>query len=164
MGQPVTGSKTGTTRISLSTSSLEMLIGTFMVQNRDTQSYPILGNFDSYSLATQASAEYGVSDKTFRAALQKGLPLSTELHATLTGHTVNISILLVLLACECGEAGGSESSGHHIRVAVRSAGRAAPASAPCRNPTAPEATLRPSMFSRKGKLKASEVVSQPLGC
>ena len=36
MGQPVTGSKTGTTRISLSTSSLEMLIGTFMVQNRDT--------------------------------------------------------------------------------------------------------------------------------
>jgi hypothetical protein len=38
MGQPVTGSKTGTTRISLSTSSLEMLIGTFMVQNRDTQS------------------------------------------------------------------------------------------------------------------------------
>jgi hypothetical protein len=37
MGQPVTGSKTGTTRISLSTSSLEMLIGTFMVQNRDTQ-------------------------------------------------------------------------------------------------------------------------------
>ena len=62
MGQPVTGSKTGTTRISLSTSSLEMLIGTFMVQNRDTQSYPMLGNFNSYSLATQASAEYGLSD------------------------------------------------------------------------------------------------------
>jgi len=75
MGQPVTGSKTGTTRISLSTSSLEMLIGTFMVQNRDTQSYPILGNFNSYSLATQASAEYGLSDKSFRAALQKSLPL-----------------------------------------------------------------------------------------
>ena len=75
MGQPVTGSKTGTTRISLSTSSLEMLIGTFMVQNRDTQSYPILGNFNSYSLATQASAEYGLSDKSFRVALQKGLPL-----------------------------------------------------------------------------------------
>ena len=75
MGQPVTGSKSGTTRISLSTSSLEMLIGTFMVQNRDTQSYPILGNFNSYSLATQASAEYGLSDKSFRVALQKGLPL-----------------------------------------------------------------------------------------
>jgi hypothetical protein len=38
MGQPVTGSKTGTTRISISTSSLEMLIGTFMVEKRDTQS------------------------------------------------------------------------------------------------------------------------------
>ena len=37
MGQPVTGSKTGTTRISISTSSLDMLIGTFIVQNRDTQ-------------------------------------------------------------------------------------------------------------------------------
>jgi hypothetical protein len=32
MGQPVTGSKTGTTRISISTSSLDMLIGTFMVE------------------------------------------------------------------------------------------------------------------------------------
>jgi hypothetical protein len=41
MGQPVNGNKTGTTRISFSTSSLEMLIGTFMAQNRDTQSYPI---------------------------------------------------------------------------------------------------------------------------
>ncbi len=30
LGQPVTGSKTGTTRMSLSTSSLEMLIGTLM--------------------------------------------------------------------------------------------------------------------------------------
>ncbi len=37
MGQPVNGNKTGTTKISISTSSLEMLIGTFMVQNRDTQ-------------------------------------------------------------------------------------------------------------------------------
>ena len=75
MGQPVTGSKTGTTRISLSTSSLEMLIGTFMVQNRDTQSYPLLGNHDSYSLASQASAEYGLKDKTYRAALQNCLPV-----------------------------------------------------------------------------------------
>jgi hypothetical protein len=41
MGQPVTGSKTGTARISLSSSSLEMLVGLCMVQNRDTQSYPI---------------------------------------------------------------------------------------------------------------------------
>ncbi len=34
--------------------------------------------------------------------------LSTELHATFTGHTVNISILLFSRACECEEAGGSE--------------------------------------------------------
>ena len=37
MGQPVNGNKTGTTRISICTPSLEMLIGTFMVQTRDTQ-------------------------------------------------------------------------------------------------------------------------------
>ena len=75
MGQPVTGSKTGTTRISLSTSSLEMLIGTFMVQNRDTSSNFILGNHSAYSLSTQSSAEFGQKDKTYRAALQNGLPL-----------------------------------------------------------------------------------------
>jgi len=50
MGQPVNGSKTGTTRISLSTSSLEMLIGTFMVQNRDTQSFPLLGTHKTIML------------------------------------------------------------------------------------------------------------------
>jgi len=75
MGQPVTGSKTGTTRISLSTSSLEMLIGTFMVQNRDTQAYPLLGNNYAYNLAAQTSGEYGQKDKTFRAALQNGHPV-----------------------------------------------------------------------------------------
>ncbi len=47
MGQPVTGSKTGTTRISLSKSSLEMLIGTFMVQNRETPSPFLLGDYTS---------------------------------------------------------------------------------------------------------------------
>ncbi len=51
MGQPVNGNKTGTTRISLSTSSLEMLIGTFMIQNRDTSTYPVLGNHKEYYLA-----------------------------------------------------------------------------------------------------------------
>jgi hypothetical protein len=75
MGQPVAGNKTGTTRISISTSSLDMLIGTFMVQNRDTQTYPVLGNHDSYYLSTQASAEYGQKDKTFRAALQNAAPV-----------------------------------------------------------------------------------------
>jgi hypothetical protein len=59
MGQPVNRNKTGTTRISLSTSSLEMLIGTFMVQNRDTQTKANYGS-------DQAAAEYGNADKTFR--------------------------------------------------------------------------------------------------
>ena len=75
MGQPVTGSKTGTTRISLSTSSLEMLIGTFMVQNRDTQANFILGDFKANYLADQVAAEYGNADKTFRYALINGDPL-----------------------------------------------------------------------------------------
>ena len=75
MGQPVNGSKTGTTRISLSTSSLEMLIGTFMVQNRDTQTFPVLGTHKSYYLAPLATAEYGSKDKTFRAAIQNGAPM-----------------------------------------------------------------------------------------
>ena len=71
MGQPVTGSKTGTTLISLSTSSLEMLIGTFMVQNRDVQTNFILGDYKfTNSQSEQASAEYGNADKTFRYALR----------------------------------------------------------------------------------------------
>ena len=69
MGQPVTGSKTGTTRISLSTSSLEMLIGTFMVQNRDTQANFILGDYKGNYVSDQVAAEYGNADKTFRYAL-----------------------------------------------------------------------------------------------
>jgi hypothetical protein len=75
MGQPVNGSKTGTTRISLSTSSLEMLIGTFMVQSRDTQSPPLLGTHKAYYVAPQSTAEYGSKDKTFRAAIQNGVPM-----------------------------------------------------------------------------------------
>ncbi len=39
-------------------------------QNSDTK----MGNHDSYSLASQASAEYGQEDdETFRAALKDGL-------------------------------------------------------------------------------------------
>jgi hypothetical protein len=34
--------------------------------------------------------------------------LSTELHATLTGHPLNISVFLFSPACECEGAGGSE--------------------------------------------------------
>jgi hypothetical protein len=74
MGQPVTGSKTGTTRISLSTSSLEMLIGTFMVQNRDVQSNVILGDCNANFLAAQANAEYGSASFTFRNALLAAEP------------------------------------------------------------------------------------------
>ena len=69
MGQPVTGSKTGTTRISLSTSSLEMLIGTFMVENRDIQNNFILGDYKGNYLSDQAMAQYGYADKSFRYAL-----------------------------------------------------------------------------------------------
>ncbi len=43
-------------------------------QNRDTQTYSVVGNHDSHGLASQASAEYGQEDdETFRAALQNGL-------------------------------------------------------------------------------------------
>jgi hypothetical protein len=68
-GQPVTGSKTGTTRISISTSSLEMLIGTFMVQNRDTSTQFLLGDSTNVLTALQTAGEYGNADKTFRQAL-----------------------------------------------------------------------------------------------
>jgi hypothetical protein len=68
MGQPVTGNKTGTTRISISTSSLEMLIGTFMVQNRDTPNSFLIGDYNSYYIASAAKDEYGSADLTFRNA------------------------------------------------------------------------------------------------
>jgi hypothetical protein len=43
-------------------------------QNRDTQTYPVMGNHDSHGLASQAPAEYAKkNDETFRAALQDGL-------------------------------------------------------------------------------------------
>ena len=69
MGQPVNGNKTGTTRISISTSSLEMLIGTFMVQNRDTQANFLLGDYNANFLSPQINAEYGGAALTFRNAL-----------------------------------------------------------------------------------------------
>jgi hypothetical protein len=75
-GAPVTGSKTGTTRISLSTSSLEMLIGTFMVENRDTQSPFLLGDYNNTNfLTTQSSAEYGSAVFTYRNALLAAEPI-----------------------------------------------------------------------------------------
>jgi hypothetical protein len=74
-GQPVTGSKTGTTRISISTSSLEMLIGTFMVQNRDTSTNFILGDFKGNYGADRTNGEYGNADKTFRYSLMAAEPI-----------------------------------------------------------------------------------------
>jgi len=76
-GQPVNGSKTGTTRISISTSSLDMLIGTFMVQNRDTQTQFVLGDYKAkYANAGDTiNAEYGSSVQTFRSALTAGEPI-----------------------------------------------------------------------------------------
>ena len=75
MGQPVNGNKTGTTRISISTSSLEMLIGTFMVQNRDTQTNVLLGDYNGSYVALQDKGEYGLADSTFRAAITKCEPI-----------------------------------------------------------------------------------------
>ena len=75
MGQPVNGNKTGTTRISISTSSLEMLIGTCMVQNRDTQSNFLLGDITNTFLAPQANAEYGSASHTFRNSLLAAEPI-----------------------------------------------------------------------------------------
>jgi hypothetical protein len=75
MGQPTNGSKTGTTRISLSTSSLEMLIGTFMVQNRDTQVQPIMGDYKDRSVSGQNMAELGDASKSFRYNLLSGEPI-----------------------------------------------------------------------------------------
>ncbi len=76
MGQPVNGYKTGTTRTSISTSSLEMLIGTFMVQNRDTQTFFLLGDYNNTypQLTLQAAGEYGNSDTTYRNSIWKCEP------------------------------------------------------------------------------------------
>ncbi len=46
-----------------------MLIGTFMVQNRDTQTQFLLGDSTNTLTAVQAAGEYGNDDKTFRQAL-----------------------------------------------------------------------------------------------
>ena len=55
-------------------------------QNRDTRTFPIIGNRDSYGLASQASAEYGhEDDETFRAALQNGL-LAKSSYTNMSGY------------------------------------------------------------------------------
>ena len=78
--------KGGTTRFNISTQSLDMVISTFQVQDRDTQQAPILGQAnttgwgslpgDSSVVGTTATAsaagEFGTQLKTFNYALQLG--------------------------------------------------------------------------------------------
>ena len=52
-----------------------MLIGTFMVQNRDTQTQPILGDYTNRYVCGQAFGEYGDFATTFRGAIQSGEPI-----------------------------------------------------------------------------------------
>ena len=80
-GQPTTG-KSGTTRISISTSSLEMVIGTFQVPNRDQQSFPITydyttaNNNGAWINNDDSKGEWGTNAKTFKQAVLQGLPIT----------------------------------------------------------------------------------------
>jgi hypothetical protein len=91
MGQPVAGNKTGTTLISISTSSLDMLIGTFMVQTREThwQTYLVLGNYDSYYLATQATQPRQNMDKKVKHSGQL-----YKMQHLFASSLINLNILL----------------------------------------------------------------------
>jgi len=87
LGQGVSLPRTTTTRFNLSTQSLDMVISTFQVQDRDTQQAPILGQANANgwgSLPTDgslvgatstasAAGEYGTQLKTFNYALQLGV-------------------------------------------------------------------------------------------
>ena len=81
-GQPTAG-KSGTTRISLSTSCLEMVIGTFQVPARDAQDFPITydytnvnNNNGSFIADNNALGEWGTNAKTFKQAVTQGLPIT----------------------------------------------------------------------------------------
>ncbi len=56
------------------------------------------------------------------------------------------------------------SPGRPVRVVGGGAGRTASASAPAATLPLLKQKMRPSMFQQRGKLKASEIVSQPDGC
>jgi hypothetical protein len=73
-GTPVDGDKTGSMRASLTTSSLDMLIGTFLVQNRDTQMQPVIGNANAKKISAQAKGEYGNGALTFNNLVNFGAP------------------------------------------------------------------------------------------
>jgi hypothetical protein len=87
MGQSQSLPKGGTTRFNISTQSLDMVVSTFQVQDRDTQQAPILGqaNRDGWgslpgdatvvgtTSTALAAGEYGTQLKTFNYALQLGV-------------------------------------------------------------------------------------------
>ena len=87
LGAGVTLPRTTTTRFNLSTQSLDMVISTFQVQDRDIQQAPILGQANANgwgSLPTDgslvgatstssAAGEFGTQLKTFNYALQLGV-------------------------------------------------------------------------------------------
>ena len=79
--------KAGVTRFNISTQSLDMVISTFQVQDRETQQAPILGQGNATgwgslpgdnslvgaSSTTAAASEYGTHLKSFNYALQLGV-------------------------------------------------------------------------------------------
>jgi hypothetical protein len=71
-----TSNKSGTTRFTLSTQSLDMVIGTFRVPNYDTQSLPYLGNTYKRYASTESGQEFGLQQYTFNAALNNAQPLT----------------------------------------------------------------------------------------
>ena len=71
-----TTNKTGTTRFTLSTASLDMVIGTFIVPNRDTQCQPYLGNVNKRYVSTESGQEFGSTSNTFNSALNSGQPMT----------------------------------------------------------------------------------------
>ena len=70
--------KSGTTRFTLSTQSLDMVIGTFQVPNRDTQQQPILGNITNKYVSVEAKQEFGDLNKTLNYALNSGQPILVQ--------------------------------------------------------------------------------------
>ncbi len=86
MGSQCSLPKSGTTRFNISTQSLDMVIGTFQVQDRDVQQAPILGlhakdgwgslptdsTIIGVSSTSSAAGEFGSQFKTFNYALQLG--------------------------------------------------------------------------------------------
>lgn len=78
-GIPTTD-KSGSTRFSISTKSLDMVIGTFQVPSRDTISTPLIGGNDyttySISPATATYGEEGYATTYYDSLLQAGYPLT----------------------------------------------------------------------------------------